>query len=366
MESYKLNRRYFWDSIPPLWNSDSEETLVCCQVRAETHDVKSFFFAAADGAAFAFQPGQFITLELEINGELINRCYTISSSPARPHTISITVKRVPGGPVSNWLHDNLKAGDKVKVLRAAGEFTCAIHPAEKYLFLSAGSGITPLMSMSRAHHDLCDDRDIVFIHSARTPDDIIFERELSLIAANQQNFRTRFICERPGLRREWPGLTGMLSLAALKLMAPDFMEREIFVCGPAPYMKAVRGMLDEAGFDHARYHEESFSFETLQQDSGPQTSVSNTVVTAGFEINFQKSMRQIVCGPQQHVLEAARSAGVRLASSCAQGMCGTCKVKLISGTVDMQHKGGIRQREIDQGMVLLCCSKPLSNLVVDK
>ncbi|HWW08510.1 MAG TPA: hybrid-cluster NAD(P)-dependent oxidoreductase [Collimonas sp.] len=366
MESYKLNRRNFWDSIPALWNSDSEETLVCCQVRAETHDVKSFFFAAPDDGAFVFQPGQFITLELEINGAPVNRCYTISSSPARPHTISITVKRVPGGPVSNWLHDNLKAGDKVKVLPAAGEFTCATHPAEKYLFLSAGSGITPLMSMSRAHHDLCDDRDIVFIHSARTPDDIIFERELGLIAASQQNFKTRFICERLGQRRDWSGPTGMLSLAALKLMAPDFMEREIFVCGPAPYMKAVRAMLDEAGFERARYHEESFSFETLQQSVEPPASTSDITAAAGFEINFQKSMRQIICGPQQHVLEAARSAGVRLASSCAQGMCGTCKVKLISGSVDMQHKGGIRQREIDQGMVLLCCSKPLSNLVVDK
>lgn len=373
MDTNKLNRPNFWDAMPPLWNSDSQDTLVCCQVRAETHDVKSFFFATADGSAFSFQPGQFITLELEINGEAINRCYTISSSPARPHAISITVKRVPGGPVSNWLHDSLKAGDKVKVLQPAGEFTCAIHPAEKYLFLSAGSGVTPLMSMSRAHHDLCDDRDIVFIHSARTPDDIIFERELGLIAANQQNFKTRFICERLGQRRDWSGPTGMLSLAALKLMAPDFMEREVFVCGPAPYMKAVRNMLDEAGFERARYHEESFSFETLQQEAAAlsdtngaaSASVAPAAIT-GFEINFQKSNRQIICGPQQHVLEAARNAGVRLASSCAQGMCGTCKVKLVSGSVDMQHKGGIRQREIDQGMVLLCCSKPLSNLVVDK
>ncbi|MGB7192696.1 MAG: hybrid-cluster NAD(P)-dependent oxidoreductase [Collimonas pratensis] len=389
MDINKLNRPNFWDTMPPLWNSDREDSLVCCQVRAETHDVKSFFFATPDGSGFAFQPGQFITLELEINGEAINRCYTVSSSPARPHAISITVKRVPGGPVSNWLHDNLKAGDKVKVLQPAGEFTCAIHPAEKYLFLSAGSGITPLMSMTRAHHDLCDDRDIVFIHSARTPDDIIFERELGLIAASQQNFKTRFICERLGQRRDWPGPTGMLSLAALKLMAPDFMEREIFVCGPAPYMKAVRNMLDEAGFERTHYHEESFSFETLQleteqantangamneeksgakngAENGTTPTSSEPAALTGFEINFQKSNRQIVCGPQQHVLEAARNAGVRLASSCAQGMCGTCKVKLISGSVDMQHKGGIRQREIDQGMVLLCCSKPLSNLIVDK
>jgi ferredoxin-NADP reductase len=369
----RINQEKFWDALPPLWNSDTQETLVCVQVRAETHDVKSFIFATPDNSGFTFQPGQFITLELEINGETINRCYTISSSPARPHTISITVKRVPNGPVSNWLHDNLKAGDNVRVLGAAGEFTCATFPADKYLFLSAGSGVTPLMSMARAHHDLADDRDITFIHSARTPDDIIFERELALIASNQQNFRTRFICERLGARRDWHGPTGMLSLAALKLMAPDFMQREIFVCGPAPYMKAVRGMLDEAGFDRQHYHEESFSFESLPEEVQETVTHAEAAATAtplleasSFKVTFQKSSREIVCGAQQHVLEAARATGVRLASSCAQGMCGTCKVKLISGKVDMQHKGGIRQREIDQGMVLLCCSKPLTDLVVDK
>jgi len=136
-------------------------------------------------------------------------------------------------------------------------------------------------------------------------------------------------------------------------------------------------MLDEAGFDRQHYHEESFSFESLPEEVQEAATVTHAdaVATAApealldagsFKVTFQKSAREIVCGSQQHVLEAARATGVRLASSCAQGMCGTCKVKLISGKVDMQHKGGIRQREIDQGMVLLCCSKPLSDLVVDK
>ena len=84
--------------------------------------------------------------------------------------------------MSNWLHDHLSAGMSVRTLGPAGVFSNALHPAERYLFLSAGSGITPLMSMARTHRDLCDDRDIVFVHNARTPDDIIFERELDLLA----------------------------------------------------------------------------------------------------------------------------------------------------------------------------------------
>jgi ferredoxin-NADP reductase len=370
----RLTKPEFWSALPARWTSDVEETLICCQVRQETHDVKSFFFKSPEGRAFVFEPGQFVTLELEIDGETINRCYTISSSPTRPHTVSITVKRVPGGKVSNWLHDNLQAGTRVRVLGPAGEFTCARHPARKYLFLSAGSGITPLMSMSRAHHELSEDRDIVFVHSARTPDDIIFSRELDLIAANQANFRTSFVCERVGSRTNWPGVTGFLSLPLLKLIAPDFMEREIFTCGPAPYMKAVRDLLDEAGFDRKQYHEESFSFETLLETEpdvaadvlDAEAKSANGIEVQTYSVSFARSNRAIECGSTQHVLEAARQAGVRLPASCTQGMCGTCKVKLVSGQVEMKHNGGIRQREIDQGMVLLCCSKPLTDLVVDK
>jgi glycine betaine catabolism B len=369
----RVTRPAFWGMLPERWTSDVEETLVCCHVRQETHDVKSFFFRSPQGRTFSFEPGQFVTLELDIDGEPVNRCYTISSSPARPHTISITVKRVPGGKVSNWLHDNLHPGAAIRVLGPAGEFTCARHPALKYLFLSAGSGITPLMSMSRAHHDLAEDRDIVFVHSARTPDDIIFARELELIAASHAQFRTSFVCERVGARTAWPGVTGFLTLPLLKLIAPDFMEREIFTCGPAPYMKAVRDLLEEAGFARERYHEESFSFETLNADIAEplaepamESEAQTDQQAETFKVTFAKSRREIECGANQHVLEAARQAGVRLPSSCAQGMCGTCKVKLVSGQVQMKHNGGIRQREIDQGMALMCCAKPLSDLVIDK
>jgi glycine betaine catabolism B len=385
----RVTRPKFWGTLPARWNCDTDETLVCCHVRQETHDVKSFFFKAPGERTFVFEPGQFITLELDINGEQINRCYTISSSPTRPHTISITVKRVPGGPVSNWLHDNLVAGSTVRVLGPSGEFTCARHPARKYLFLSAGSGITPLMSMSRAHHELGEDADIVFVHSARTPDDIIFARELDLIASNQKNFRTAFVCERVGARTNWPGITGFLSLPLLKLIAPDYLEREVFTCGPAPYMKAVRDLLDEGGFDRKQYHEESFSFGVIEEVAAQLTTahVAEALETqtdfveareqaVGFEpapvveqtykVSFAKSRRDIECSSEEHVLDAAKKAGVRLPSSCTQGMCGTCKVKLVSGEVSMKHAGGIRQREIDQGMVLLCCSKPLTDLVVDK
>ena len=360
-------------TAPVLWNADIDDEMVCRAVRQETHDVKTFVLSAPQPRLMRYAPGQFITLELEIEGRSVNRCYTLSSSPTRPDTVSITVKRVPGGEVSNWLHDNLKVGDGLRVLGPAGAFSCylqPLQPQQKYLFLSAGSGITPLMSMSRAMHDTAQGADIAFVHSARTPGDIIFATELELLARNQQSFRLGFICERPGDRPGWAGFNGFLSQSILHNIAPDFLQREVYTCGPAPYMAAVRALLLQAGFDMAHYHEESFSFETYVPETASDAQAEEKGGAAGIDtvyaVQFSRSGGEVQCLDGQTIIEATRAAGMRLPVSCTHALCGTCKTKMISGKVDMQHAGGIRQREIDQGWILPCCSKPLSDLVLER
>ena len=362
------NTPTFWDAALPVWDADADNMLLCCQIRQETHDVKSFLFQTLKPSVFRFLPGQFITLELEIDGKSINRCYTISSTPTRPHTISITVKRQPNGVVSNWLHDHLKVGSKISVLGAAGEFSSTHHPAKHYLFLSGGSGITPLMAMARAFHDLAEDADIAFIHSARTPNDIIFRQELDLMAFNQPHFRAAYICEKLENEANWTMPTGYLNLEILKQVAPDFLKREVFTCGPAPYMAAVRALLTSAGFNMQHYHEESFNFDELPSEIHSDVIAKEQHVenTATFSVELTKSGVTVACAPNQFVLDAGIAAGLRLPSSCRKGLCGTCKTRLISGKVDMKHGGGIRQREIDQGLFLPCCSKPLSDLVMER
>ena len=121
----------------------------CLKVIQETHDVKTFCFDMAQPMLFFFKPGQFITLELAIGTEKVMRSYTISSAPSIPYSFSVTVKRVAGGQVSNWLHDNLQSGDLLTVHGPVGQFNCMDFPAEKVLLLSGGVGITPVMSMAR-------------------------------------------------------------------------------------------------------------------------------------------------------------------------------------------------------------------------
>jgi ferredoxin-NADP reductase len=362
---------------PDCWDDQDQAELVCRSVLDITHDVKTFMFATDGDKVFHFEPGQFVTLQLEIDGQPISRCYTISSPPTRPHLIAITVKRVIGGPVSNWLHDNVTPGKKITVLAPLGQFILPGPPAPKYLFLSGGSGITPVMSMTRTLFDLGTDTDVLFVHAARTPADIIFRRELDAIAAVAPNIRIVHICESDYPSERWTGLRGRLSAAALHAIAPDLHERVIYNCGPPAYMAAVRRLLDEPGYDMAKYHEESFSFESLpvseqiaadprhlaDADDDQSTAAESGVAT--FNVEFVRSGRTITCSAVENVLDAAVAAGLRLSSSCTQGMCGTCKTVKLEGEVDMQHNGGIRPKEIAQGKVLICCSKPLSDLRIE-
>ena len=210
---------------PAVWGADDRVTLRCAAVLDVTHDVKSFVLEpvtapGAQGAVFDFEPGQFITLLLEIDGMPVSRCYTISSPPTRPHRISITVKRVSNGPVSNWLHDTVVPGTELTVAAPGGAFTLTAPAAGSYLFLSAGSGITPLMSMTRTLVDLGADADIAFVHSARTPADIVFRRELDahaggLLAGGEVELERAQMME-----LQW-ALTGWLSRT-------DFNDRKRF------------------------------------------------------------------------------------------------------------------------------------------
>lgn len=356
-----------WESVGKLWASGDEQVLTCARVVDETHDVKSFEFLVGDGAPVRFEPGQFMTVSANVQGQPVQRCYTISSPPTRPYLLSITVKRVPSGIMSNWLHDNMKPGSQLRAYGPSGSFTpTSALAAAKSLYLSAGSGVTPLMSMTRASIDLGLDRDIVFVHSARTPADIVFRKELERLVALSPRLRTFFICEGIGDENDWSAPTGRLSLRLLSQWVPDYAEREVFTCGPGGYMSAVRTLLGEGGHDPARYHQESFDV-SAGAATEPAAPMSNACSASQqtFTVKLSRSSKRFTMSGSETVLAAAKKAGVPIPSSCSQGICGTCKTKVLEGEVDMQHNGGIREREVLKGFRLLCCSRPTSDLVLE-
>lgn len=219
------------------------------------------------------------------------------------------------------------------------------------------------MSMVREMADTCEPTDVVFMHAARTPKDLIFRAELSYLATKVKGLRLHFLPEVITGELSWPGLAGRISKEYIKLAAPDISERTMMCCGPAPFMAAARKIVADLELPPANYIEESFNDSIITD-----LEISATLMNAAqsFQVAFAKQSRKIeVCGAQT-ILSSAKKAGLRIPSSCCNGICGTCKSKLISGSVDMNHNGGIRQREIDAGFFLPCCSKPLSDLVIDR
>ena len=170
MKKPRLN----WAAEP--WSDD--ELLECAMVVPETPDTATFTFRAPSGAWFDYQPGQFITLDLPLPSGNVQRTYTISSSPSRPLSISVTVKAQRTSLATRWMLDHLRPGMRIKAYGPSGIFTFLKHPARKYLFISAGSGITPMMSMTTWAWDSGEAPDIAFVHAARRPSDIIFRHRL--------------------------------------------------------------------------------------------------------------------------------------------------------------------------------------------
>jgi glycine betaine catabolism B len=349
------------------WADAPDQRLVCRAVEQVTSDVRTFVLESVEGRLFLHDPGQYLSVTVDVDGEEVNRCYTLSSPPSRPYRAAITVKREPGGVVSNWLHDHLVPGMVLRAQGPFGEFSLEHHPAPAYLFLSGGSGVTPMMAMTRTLTDLARPADVVFVHSARTPDDIIFRDELAALAAGSDRLRVAHVCEADGSDGHWPGHRGRLDLGTLRAIAPDFLEREVFLCGPPAYMDAVRAMLLEAGLPAARLHEESFTIDDAGGEAAADAHDEPGTTSPGspFRVELTRSGRTIACDADTPVLEAAARDGVTLPSSCGQGLCGTCVARLDKGTVEMPDNGGLRPRDKLEHKILLCCSRPLEDLVID-
>ena len=353
------------DEMTP-WN-DRLQVLEVTGVIDEAPDVKTFTFRSDNQTWFRYKPGQFITLELPMAQGPLMRTYTLSSSPSRPFSIAVTVKAQPGSIGTRWMFDNLRQGERIKAYGPAGDFSLHQHPAAKYLFISAGSGTTPMMSMLRWLNDCAPWTDVSFVNCARRPEEIIFRKELELLGSRMPGLSLGFLIEERSSRESWFGHMGRIDAVRLPLLSPDFREREVFCCGPDPFMRAVRGMLEVGGFDMAHYHQESFAAPAVEEVPVPfgLPAEAPTEPEAVTPIRFALSEVDAGCVSGQTVLQTARASGVRIPAACEFGLCGTCKVKKISGEVEMNHNGGILDHEIEDGFILACCSKPLSALEVE-
>ncbi|MEO1374733.1 MAG: FHA domain-containing protein [Cyanobacteria bacterium J06635_10] len=362
-------------AIAPTQNpQDTKRTefiVKCTKVIEETHDVKTFSFVAEppilfNDISFNYKPGQFVMLDLEIDGKPCKRAYSISSSPSRPYNLEITVKRVsapsfqpdlPPGLVSNWLHDNLEVGNQLKISPPMGDFTCFDNQHQKLLFISAGSGITPLMSMSRWLCDTKADYDIIFIYSARSQEDIIFLEELELMALRYSNFHLAITLTGKELDSTWSGYTGRLNETMLLEVAPDFKERIVYSCGSCGFIENLQTMLSELKFPMDNYYQESFG---LSQTPKPALTEGNSSTAVNPVVVFKKSSQEVVCDAGETILEAAQREDIRLPHACQMGVCGQCKLRKVSGEVSYEKDFGC-----EDDFVLTCVAKAATDVVIE-
>ncbi|WP_373946698.1 2Fe-2S iron-sulfur cluster-binding protein [Paracoccus marcusii] len=358
--------RVNWAAEP--WSDD--EPLECVMVVPETRDTSTFIFRAPSGAWFDYQPGQFVTLDLPVDPAKgaagnVQRTYTISSSPSRPLSISVTVKAQSTSIGTRWMLDHLKPGMRIRAFGPNGIFSFHRHPAAKYLFISAGSGITPMMSMTTWAWDRAQDTDIVFVHAAQRPSDIIFRDQLEHYVARVPGLQLRLTVEQPEPFRVWHGYQGRLNSLMLGLMAPDYLDREVFCCGPEPFMQAVREMLISLGYDMERYHQESFGAPVATEAEAPVIEDVTPADDASAQVTFASSGVTASCAETDTVLAVAKRAGLNIPSGCTFGLCGTCRIRKTAGEVHMVHNGGISDEDIAEGWILACCSNPMGRITVE-
>lgn len=366
----------------PVWTGQATPLRIT-EIIQETHDVNTYRMQGDPLCRFVYLPGQFCSLVLNIDGRKVVRSYSISSTPTRPHVLEVTIKRVPDGLVSNWLADNLKVGDRIEVSGPKGKFHLTpgkVH--RKLLFLAGGSGITPLVSMSRWLCDVSADVDIRFFNSVRTPDDIIFEKELDLMTSRHRMFQPITITATRGAAKGWTGMEGQISASLLGLVAPDLHERHVYLCGPDGFMVTAKGLLAEMGFNLANFSCESFgglrtsaTNKTVPEpDSGaPRGTIAATGAGISkappelleFSIEFAKAGKTVPAGAKLPLLDLAESHDVDIDYGCRSGSCGDCKVRLLRGEVHMDVDDGLNDADRKNGYVLSCVAAPRSNCVID-
>ena len=347
----------------PIWQGQ-DTPLYVAEIIEETHDVYTFRLQGDPLCRFVYWPGQFGSLVLNIDGKKVVRSYTISSTPTRPFVLEFTIKRVPGGLVSNWLPDNIKVGDRLEVAGPKGKFS--LIPGQvpsKILFLGAGSGVTPVMSMGRWLCDVAANIDIQFFNSVRSPDDIIFEKEIEYMAQRYSMFTSTAISGTRGTKGDWQGLSGRISEPIINLVSPDLHEREIYMCGPEGFMDAAKELLGNMGFDLAKLHSESFGGvrTSIAEKAAPLGGIGEGVAQehlGDVPVEFCKAGITAKTDGTISLLEIAEDNDVDLDYGCRTGHCGDCKIKLLSGEVVMSTEDGLEADEKEAGYVLSCVAHP--------
>ncbi len=309
----------------------------------ETPDTRTFVLRASRNWP-GFRAGQHVLVEVEIGAVRHLRTYSLSSAPADGRLVAITVKRQPAGRVSNWLHDHLRPGDVLKLGAPGGDFVLPRNVPPRLLMVSAGSGITPLMSMLRDLHTRCYDGDVAFVHACRGPEHAIFGGELVELAATWPRLRLHLHNSRDA---------GWLDADALTGLVPDHTARHTFLCGPQGFMATFQAHW------RARGIEDRLQVEHFGVPAAPLAAAGDNAMT----VHWARSQRTFTATGTAPLLVEAERADLTPRYGCRIGICRTCQCVKLAGTVENLRTGKVSSEPGES--IQLCITRARSDLVLD-
>lgn len=322
----------------------------CVGIKQETADTFSYEFSPTNTQLKTFSAGAHLNVRIPAgkNGALVNRTYTLSSSPKTLPNFKLTVKQVKDGSASNWLAENLKPGMSLEFTKPTGDFILPEQAPGRLLFIAAGSGITPMMSMLRFLSETANKSEIDFLYYARSPEDIIFRDELDALCQKMKGLRLNYCVDTK--TPEWLGLSGRICSAHLKQF-DKLNLHEIYMCGPAPFMAAATLELSKLGVAEYQIYKEVFALDLGAVSVQTQAKV---------QFSGEKSASLI---RKKTLLDEIEARGLELASGCRSGICKTCRCKKVSGeTVNLLN--GQRSNKGDE-YILACVTQAVTDTVIE-
>ena len=308
----------------------------------ETADARTFVLAP-DETPFPYEAGQYCTFKVHVDGEDLYRSYSMSSAPETEAEMATTVKRVPGGKVSNWMLDNLVEGDEVTLTRAAGTF-CLTESSAPLLGFSGGSGVTPILSLAKSALATTD-RKVSLLCADRDRPSVIFEAVLDDLVARYP--------ERLSVVRHIDEESGLLDAAAVADFVGSDTDADCYVCGPEGFMSVVTSAWPGPG------HVFIEDFDAAPQPQAAEPVADNAEESGGtITIHLDRKKTSVPRVAGETLLESARRAGLSPPFSCEAGNCGTCMARLSEGTATMRANDALMDDEVEDGYVLTCQAVP--------